>query len=82
MGTESTVNQSADLSKRITFHLDTFREDYEVRNGHGKCLGFIWKYDGKWVCRVGEFDAQFCKTLPEAKELARTLLIETITTGE
>lgn len=68
------AHQRADISKNITFRLDPFREDYEIRNGHGKCKGFIWKCAGKWVCRVDELDAKFCNTLTEAKELATALL--------
>lgn len=68
------THQRADISKNITFRLDPFREDYEIRDGHGKCRGFIWTHDGGWVCRVDELNAQYCDTLLDAKELVMALV--------
>lgn len=57
-----------------TFHLDPHREDYEIRDSQGKCRGFVWKYAGKWVCRVDDKIAQYSDTLSDAKVLAGKLL--------
>lgn len=51
----------------ITFHQDQFRLDYEIRDHEGKCRGFIWRHQEKWVCRVDEHQAKHLNTLAGAK---------------
>ena len=53
----------------VTFK-KTIRQDYEILDSAGKCLGHIWKYAGAWVTRVRDGDAENRDTFAEAKKLA------------
>lgn len=43
------------------------RGDREVIDEDGKVLGFVWKWSGSWVARIGDQSAQYFPTLASAK---------------
>lgn len=53
---------------------DPFRGDFEIRDKHNNCRGFIWQYEGYWVCRVDDCNARYCDSYDEALILALTLV--------
>ncbi len=60
----------------ISFHRHEYRGDYEVRDSSGKCRGFIWQHEGRWVCSIGDQPAQYPGSFDAANELARELLAD------
>lgn len=63
-------------NKKVIFRPHQFRGDYEILDVDGKCRGFIWKFHGKWACRVDDNPTQHLDSFKHAKELAGDLVEE------
>lgn len=54
----------------------TPRNDYEITDDAGKCLGHIWKYEKQWVIKIGGNDsnAEYRDTYLDAVGRAKEIL--------
>lgn len=57
----------------MKFVKNDFRGDYEVIDDRQKLRGFVWKYEGAWVVRIDDRQAQNRNTFNQAKALAEDL---------